>query len=245
MQGFYAVFFREVFLLFKRIGTMGYIMSSIISPFIYLFAFGFGLGKRVDVAGGYLPFLAGGIISITIMVNAFQQTSSSVSIGKFYYHIFQNLVLSPNSALQIIGGIIAGGIVRGILFGGLIFLMAGLVFNAVQFSWMIATGAVLGAFCFASLGTIVGLLVNHPDDVSFVNNFLIMPMTFFGGTFFPVDGLPPLLKGVITLFPIGALNRMCRSLVWDSTITQAALLLTGLGTIFCMISIFLFKRYSE
>ena len=90
-MGAYAVFSREMLMLYKKIGRMGYIFSSIISPFIYLFAFGYGLGNRVEVSGGYLPFLAGGIIAITIMVNAFQQTAGSVSVGRMYYHVFQSL----------------------------------------------------------------------------------------------------------------------------------------------------------
>ena len=111
-MGWYAVFSREVLILYKKIGQMGYVFSSIISPFIYLFAFGYGLGSRVEVAGGYLPFLAGGIIGITVMINAFQQTATSVSVGKMYYHIFQNLVLSPIRDFEVIFGIIGAGMLR-------------------------------------------------------------------------------------------------------------------------------------
>ena len=245
MSGCYAVFYREALMLYKRIGRMGYIFSSIISPFIYLFAFGFGLGKRVEVEGGYLPFLAGGIIAITIMINSFQQTASSISAGRTYYHIFQNLVLSPISDLAVIFGIAACGMMRGLFFGGLIYTMAWLVFDAAHFTLTILAGAVFGSFCFAALGIIVGLVVNQPDDVSFVNNFFIMPMTFFGGSFFPVDSLPGYLQVVVQLFPIGALNRLMRATAWSGEMTNAVLLLLALGICFTVIAVGKYRQYSE
>ena len=244
-MGWYAVFSREVLILYKKIGQMGYVFSSIISPFIYLFAFGYGLGSRVEVAGGYLPFLAGGIIGITVMINAFQQTATSVSVGKMYYHIFQNLVLSPIRDFEVIFGIIGAGMLRGIFFGGLIFIMAWLVFGAVSLHLSLLAGAVFGSFCFAALGVIVGLLVRQPDDVAFVNNFIIMPMTFFGGSFFPVDSLPAALRVLVMIFPIGALNRLMRSPVWDDSMLTASLVLVLLGLVFFWISVLLYRRYSE
>ena len=244
-MGWYAVFSREVLILYKKIGQMGYVFSSIISPFIYLFAFGYGLGSRVEVAGGYLPFLAGGIIGITVMINAFQQTATSVSVGKMYYHIFQNLVLSPIRDFEVIFGIIGAGMLRGIFFGGLIFIMAWLVFGAVSLHLSLLAGAVFGSFCFAALGVIVGLLVRQPDDVAFVNNFIIMPMTFFGGSFFPVDSLPEALRVLVMIFPIGALNRLMRSPVWDESMLTASLVLVLLGLLFFWVSVLFYRRYSE
>ena len=244
-MGWYAVFSREVLILYKKIGQMGYVFSSIISPFIYLFAFGYGLGSRVEVAGGYLPFLAGGIIGITVMINAFQQTATSVSVGKMYYHIFQNLVLSPIRDFEVIFGIIGAGMLRGIFFGGLIFIMAWLVFGAVSLHLSLLAGAVFGSFCFAALGVIVGLLVRQPDDVAFVNNFIIMPMTFFGGSFFPVDSLPAALRVLVMIFPIGALNRLMRSPVWDDSMLTASLVLVLLGLVFFWVSVLFYRRYSE
>lgn len=244
-MGFYAVFSREFLLLYKKIGRMGYIFSSVVSPFIYLFAFGYGLGNRVNVPGGYLPFLAGGIIAITVMVNSFQQTASSVSVGRMYYHIFQSLVLSPVRDAEVILGIVMAGMVRGLFFGAMIFLMAWSVFDAATLCLPLLLGAVLGSFCFASIGVIVGLVVSQPDDVAFVNNFLIMPMTFFGGSFFPVENLPLFAQHVVMFFPIGALNRLARSAVWRPELTQSALTLLGLGLVFFAAGVMLFRRYSE
>ena len=244
-MGVYAVFSRELLLLYKKIGRMGYIFSSIISPFIYLFAFGYGLGNRLDVPGGYLVFLAGGIIAITIMVNSFQQTASSISVGRMYYHIFQSLVLSPVRGAEVILGIVLSGMVRGVFFGTMIFLMAWGVFDAIVLRPTLVIGALLGSFCFAALGVIVGLLVSQPDDVAFVNNFLIMPMTFFGGSFFPVENLPRFAQHIVMFFPIGALNRIMRSVEWRPELWQSVWTLMGLGVLFFAAGVAIYRRYSE
>ena len=92
---------------------------------------------------------------------------------------------------------------------------------------------------------IVGLLVSQPDDVAFVNNFLIMPMTFFGGSFFPVENLPQFAQHIVMFFPIGALNRLMRSAVWAPDLWQSVLTLLGLGLLFFGVGVAIYRRYSE
>jgi len=244
-MGWYAVYSREMIILWKKIGRMGYVFSSIISPFIYLFAFGLGLGNRVNIDGGYLPFLISGIVGITVMMNAFQQTSSSVSVGRLYYRSFQSVVLSPVPIGEVIFGIVLAGAVRGVLFGGLIFTIAWLVFGVVNLSIIGFWGIMLGSFCFASLGVVVGMLVNNPDDVSLVNNFFITPMIFFGGSFFPLQNLPPWLATLATIFPIGAINTLLRALTWNVNTLWAASTLVLLTGCFFGWAAWLYQRYSE
>lgn len=241
-MNWYAVFYRECLMMKKKIGRLGHVFSSILSPFIYLFAFGYGLGNRVEVAGGYLPFLAGGMIAITVMTNSFGQTANSISTSKMYYHIFQNLVLSPIKDVEVMFGIVLAGMARGIFFGALLFLIANLFFQAVTLNLNLLLGFFFGSFCFASLGCIVGMKVARPDDVAFVNNFLIMPMTFFGGSFFPIENLPEIFRYIAMLFPIGALNKLMRS---QGDVLSSVILLFVLGSIFLWISVWLYRQYSE
>ena len=84
-----------------------------------------------------------------------------------------------------------------------------------------------------------------PDDVAFVNNFFIMPMTFFGGSFFPVENLPQGIQYVVMLFPVGALNRLMRSPVFTPDLLWEALLLLTLGFIFLAIAVNIYRRYNE
>ncbi|BBB89400.1 MAG TPA: ABC transporter permease [Methylomusa anaerophila] len=244
-MGWYAVFRREMKLLWKKVGKMGYVFSFLVSPFIYLFAFGLGLGGRVNVDGGYLPFLAAGIIGVTVMLNAYQQTASSISSGKYFRH-FQNIIVSPIPVGQVIFGIILAGVVRSLLFGALVFLVALLAFSVIGLNSMPAVaGVILGALCFSSLGVVVGMLVNNPDDISIVNNFFITPMTFFGGSFFPLHNLPVWLAAIMKLTPIASLNTMLRAASWQGDVWWAAGVMTGLTCIFYGWGVWLYTRYSE
>ena len=74
-MGWLAVYQREMVLMQKKIGKLGYVFSTLLFPLIYLFAFGWGIGGNISVEGGYVPFLAKGMVTITVMLNAFQQTA--------------------------------------------------------------------------------------------------------------------------------------------------------------------------
>ena len=245
-MGWYAVYSREMLLLRKKIGKMGYIFSTVISPFIYLLSFGMGLGGRVTVSGGgYLPFLASGIVSMTVIMNAFSQTATSISGGRLYYHNFQSIVLSPVRSGEVVFGVVLSGIVRGILFGGLVLAVARIVFGVGELTIMGVIGVVLGASCFSAMGTVAGLVVKQPDDVSLINNLFITPMVFFGGAFFPLQNLPPWLAIVAGILPIGAVNTLLRAPGWDSSVLAAAAILAALTVCFFSWSLWLYHRYSE
>jgi len=244
-MGWYAVFRREMKLLWKKVGKMGYVFSFLVSPFIYLFAFGLGLGGRVNVDGGYLPFLTSGIIGVTVMLNAYQQTASSISSGKYFRH-FQNVIVSPVPVKQAICGIILGGLVRSLVFGSMVLGVAWVVFQVNGLSSLIAVvGIILGALCFSSMGVVVGMLVNNPDDISIVNNFFITPMTFFGGSFFPLHNLPDWLATTMKIMPIASLNTMLRSPGFTYESLWAAGVMIVLTCLFYAWGVWLYKRYSE
>lgn len=198
-MGWYAVYRREMLLLWKKIGRMGYIFPSIISPFIYFFAFGLGLGGRVNVEGGYIPFLASGIIGMTVMTNGFQQTASSVSAGRLYFRHFHSLILSPVSHAAV-WGIVLAGMRRAVIFSSLILAVDFISFGAgIQSSTWFA-GILLGGFCFSSLGMVAGMLVRQVDDISLVNSFFITHDLFWRLVFSDTEfaSLAELFSGMVS-----------------------------------------------
>lgn len=104
-MSFLPVFQREMAMLVHRIGGLGYLFSGLLFPMIYLLAFGWGLGSRVEVAGGYIAYLAKGMLAIAVMMNGFQQTAISVSAARFYFRTFSVLRMSPVSDFGIVFGI--------------------------------------------------------------------------------------------------------------------------------------------
>ena len=179
------------------------------------------------------------------MLNAFQQTASSVSIGRLYLRTFHSVVLSPVKAWQVIFGLVLCGVTRGGLLGGLVFLVAWLAFDAGGINALAASGLIGGSFCFASMGVVTGLLVKNPDDVSMINNFFITPMTFFGGSFFPLQNLPPWLGTIAAVSPMGTLNTLLRAGSWQGEAAGALAMLLVLTAVFFVWSTWLYRRYSE
>ena len=168
-----------------------------------------------NIHGGYLPFLAKGMLSITVMMNAFQQTALSVSVGRFYFKTFQTLLLSPISAFQVILGITLAGVTRGFIAGGIIYIIAMVFFDVPMLNLWGFLGILLSAFCFGILGIAIGLWIKNPDALSSVINFIITPMTFFCGTFFPLYNLPDWLQIVVGILPLTLANNLLRTEVFS------------------------------
>lgn len=240
-----AVYNREMALLQKKMGKLGYIFSTVMFPLIYLFAFGLGIGSIVQVDGGYLAFLAKGMLSITVMMNAFQQTALSVSVGRFYFKTFQTLLLSPISSLQIIIGITFAGVTRGFIAGGLIYMVAMVFFDVPMISFAGIIGILLSAICFGLLGIAIGLWIKNPDALSSVINFIITPMTFFCGTFFPLTNLPAILQTIISVLPLTLANNLLRSSDFNMTVFVDILVLSIITVFLFVLSIYQLKNYHE
>ena len=244
-MGWLAVYQREMVLMQKKIGKLGYVFSTLLFPLIYLFAFGWGIGGNIAVEGGYVPFLAKGMVTITVMLNAFQQTALSVSMGRFYFGSFQTLMLSPISLKQIALGIVLGGMTRGILAGGCIYLIAMLIFDVPMLQMPGIVGVVLTAICFASVGIAVGMWVKNPDSLSLVINFLITPMTFFCGSFFPLNNLPAAVKGLVQILPLSLANELLRMSVWTMEAVSAMVLLLLMAVLMFFLGVYQLNQYTE
>ncbi|BAL82884.1 putative ABC transporter permease protein [Selenomonas ruminantium subsp. lactilytica TAM6421] len=211
LRGFSAVFYREMQMLISRIGGLGYLFSGLLFPMIYLLAFGWGLGDRVAVAGGYFAYLAKGMLAITVMMNGFQQTALSVSAARFYYRNFSTLRLSPISDSALVFGIALAGTVRALAAAAVIFLTARLFWGLEILSLPGLGGLVLTAFAFAAFGVAVGLSIKGQEQFSIIINFFITPMTFFCGSFFPVANLPDVVRQVVQYMPLSLTNQLLRA----------------------------------
>lgn len=214
-MNWWAVFRREMMVLKVKISKPGYVVSTLFYPLIYLFAFGLGLGRMVQMEGGYGAFLCAGMAGISVMSNSFQQTSISVSIGRVYFKTFQSLMVSPVPSGQVAIGLMLAGIVRGMFSSLLVYSIGAFFFGGWQLTWYGFIGLVLAAAVFSSLGTIAGMWAEGNDSLSIIQNFFMTPMIFFSGSFFPLDNLPWLLAVVMKALPLGMLNQLLRAKSFD------------------------------
>ncbi len=184
--------------------------SGLVSPLIYILAFGLGLGGAIDqvttppAGDTYLEFILPGMVALSSMVISFGGTTFSICGDRLFTKTFEEMLLYPVHPLALHLGKMMAGIVRGLMTAGSVILVA-ILFTGRFWSFinpLFLLLVVLNCAVFAGLGVIVGLNVKSLESVGLFNNFLIVPMSFLGGTFFDPAMLPPALKVIVYLLPL-------------------------------------------
>ena len=184
--------------------------AGLVSPLIYIVGFGLGLGSALDAtmkpAAGdnYLQFILPGMIALSSMTISFGGTTFSICGDRIFTKTFEETLLVPVHPLALYLGRMLAGIVRGLMTSCSVILVA-LIFTQKFGSFLnplFLLLVVLNCAVFAGLGVIVGLNVKSLESVGLYNNFLIVPMSFLGATFFDPATLPAALKGVVYLLPL-------------------------------------------
>ncbi|MFH7025167.1 MAG: ABC transporter permease [Heteroscytonema crispum UTEX LB 1556] len=184
--------------------------SGLISPLIYILAFGLGLGSSIRPGSGisgnydnYLQFILPGMVALSSMTISFGGTTFSICGDRLFTKSFEELLLVPVHPLALHLGKMLAGVVRGLMTSGSVILVALLFTGNWNFLHpLFLLLLVLNCAVFAGLGVIVGLTVRSLESVGLYNNFVIIPMSFLGGTFFDPGTLPPVLKAIVYFLPL-------------------------------------------
>lgn len=170
--------------------------------FILIFSIAVGSGRGAVMGVPFMTFLAPGILMMTVIQNAFANTSSSVMISKVQGNIVDTL-MPPLSAGEVMCGYMAGGMARGVLIAGLVALSLALALGMVPRHPLIALlFVVLGSAFMAALGLIAGIVANKFDQMAAITNFIVIPLAFLSGTFYSVDALPTALNRLTHANPV-------------------------------------------
>ena len=192
LRGWQVLLYKEI-LRFWKVGLQT-IAAPVLTAMLYLLIFGHVLGASVQVYPGvsYLAFLVPGLVMMSVLQNAFANSSSSLIQSKIMGNLVF-LLLTPLSHWGWFGAYLLSSILRGLVVG------AGVLAVAVWFAplqlvapWWIAVFAVLGAGLLASLGVVAGLWAEKFDQMATFQNFIIVPMTFLSGVFYSLHSLPSL-----------------------------------------------------
>ena len=191
MKGWRALFYKEILRFWKV--SFQTIAAPVLSAVLYLLIFGHVLEDRVQVYDQikYTSFLLPGLIMMSLLQNAFANSSSSMVQSK----IIGNLVfilLSPLGHWSWFSAYVLSAMVRGLAVGSGVLLVT-LYFVPLSFVYplWIVVFALLGAAMLATLGLIAGLWAEKFDQMAAFQNFVIMPMTFLSGVFYSIHSLPP------------------------------------------------------
>jgi ABC-2 type transport system permease protein len=192
--GFRTLVYKET-LRFWKVATQT-VAAPVLTAMLYLLIFGHALDGRVQVYAGvpYTAFLIPGLVMMSVLQNAFANSSSSLIQSK----ITGNLVfilLTPLSHWEIFSAYVLAAVVRGIAVGlGVLVITAWWAhLSFVAPLWIIAF-AFLGAAILGTMGLIAGIWAEKFDQLAAFQNFLIMPLTFLSGVFYSINSLPPVWK---------------------------------------------------
>lgn len=193
-----------------RVRLLQIAATGLISPLIYIVGFGLGLGSTLDTAmkpsagENYLQFILPGMVALSSMTISFTGTTFSICGERLYSKTFEEMLLLPVHPLALHLGKMLAGVVRGMMTSGSVILVA-ILFTGKVWSFLnplFLLLLVLNCAVFAGLGVIAGLNVKSLESVGLVNNFLIVPMSFLGATFFDPATLPVALKVIVYLLPL-------------------------------------------
>jgi ABC-2 type transport system permease protein len=188
--GVWTLYLKEVRRFWKVMTQT--VAAPVITTLLYLAIFALAIGKfRPDVHGvPFVEFLAPGLVMMTMIQNAFANTSSSILISKIQGNIV-DVLMPPLSAGELNVGIAMAGVTRGIVCGCATALaMLPFVHMGVAHLWAIVFFAVGASLMLALLGMLGGIWSEKFDHLQAVTNFIILPLTFLSGTFYSVTQLP-------------------------------------------------------
>jgi len=197
----WTLFYKEI-LRFGKVWLQT-VAAPLVTTLLYLVVFGHALGGRVSVYPGvsYTAFIVPGLMMMAVLQNAFANSSSSLIQAKVTGNIVF-LLLSPLGPSEIFVAMTAASIVRGVVVGLAILILALFYLHlpVIHPLWVLIF-TLLGAGGMGALGLIAGLWAEKFDQIAGFQNFLIMPLTFLAGVFYSVHSLPPAWRKISLINP--------------------------------------------
>jgi lipooligosaccharide transport system permease protein len=234
----------EVFKKFALTNILPYFAE----PVLYILALGYGLGLFVGQIGGmsYAAFLAPGIISSSIMFAASYECTYSTFVRLVFQNTFEAVLCTPLMPEDIVAGEVAWGATKSVISGVCIFivvLLMGLV--KPESILVILPITILVGLMFASLSMFFTSIMPNMDAFNYYFTLLVSPMFLFSGVFFPIDGMPAIVKTIAWFLPLThAVNiiRPAAQGIYSASFLPEILWMLVFTAIFYITSVVLMKR---
>lgn len=217
-----------------------------IAPLLYLTAFGWGLGRSIQLSSGsYLDFIVPGILALNSMNISFHSVIP-IHAERVYHKSLEEYLLSPIRLESFLIGKIFGAVLRSLIssaiivllakmFGAKIFLSAGLIFVLI-----------LNSVIFAEIGFYAAMKLSTYEEMTQVNTYILLPMSFMCGTFFSTSTLPDAVRFFVECLPLTQTSRLLRNLnSGGEIILEAVLILIFYAAIIFFISRKSFQKLYE
>lgn len=200
--GMWTLYLKEVRRFWKVMTQT--VAAPVITTLLYLAIFALAIGKfRPDIQGvPFIEFLAPGLIMMTMIQNAFANTSSSLLISKIQGNIV-DVLMPPLSPMELNIGIALAGVTRGLVCGAVTALaMLPFVDLGLAHLWALLFFAAGASLMMSLFGILGGVWSEKFDHLQAVTNFVLLPLTFLSGTFYSVTQLPDFAHSVTLWNPV-------------------------------------------
>ena len=192
-------------------------IPPLLEPLFYLLAFGIGMSVLVGNVAyrgtsiPYIQFIAPALISITIMYNAFFETTYSSYVRMYYQKTFHAIIATPLSLEEIITGEIVWGATKSVI-ATLIMMVVISAFGLIRYpaGLLLIPLSFVGGMAFGSLGMVCTGVVTGIDTFNLPIFLIITPMFLFSGTFFPIEAMPPGHQYIAHILPLSFLVSLAR-----------------------------------
>ncbi|MBW2474824.1 MAG: ABC transporter permease [Deltaproteobacteria bacterium] len=199
---FYTLLQKEI-RRFLRVASQT-LVTPVITASLYLFIFGATLGERISVLEGfsYAQFVIPGLILMGVINNSFSNVASSLFMSRYLGNIV-DLLVTPITPAQLILAYTLAAMLRGLAVGTIVWIISCL-FAPLPWAYPLAaiSMACLASFLFAQFGIIAAIHADNFDSLSMYTNFIILPLIYLGGVFYPISILPPLWAKLSHLNPL-------------------------------------------
>jgi ABC-2 type transport system permease protein len=194
MTGFRTLLYKELLRFWKV--SVQTVAAPVLSALLFLVVFGYALEGRLVHGIRYTDFLVPGLVMMSVLQNAFANSSSSLVQSKMTGNIVF-VLLPPITYLEFFGAYVLASMARGLAVGaGVLAVTVWFVELRLEAPWWALAFALLGAGLLGTLGLVAGILSDKIDQMAAFQNFVILPMTFLSGVFYSIRSLPELWQAL-------------------------------------------------
>lgn len=218
--------------------------TSLVTPILYLVAFGYGLGRDITMEGvSYMAFMIPGVVALTTVTSSFTTVANKLMVQKRFYESFDEMLLCPISKTSMILGKSILGVIKSSMCGVLMLALGYFLTDDMSITPALILCMLLSCLVFSLLGVAAGMIVPDLPRMNLFNSFVILPMTFLCGTMFSLDALPDAAGNAIRLLPLTHTSECLRAaaLGWEFPWVSLAVLI-GYGVLFYLLCLFALRK---
>lgn len=242
---FYTIVRKEVHR-FMRLWKQT-LLPPMITMFLYFLIFGQLVGAKVGNVSGqpYILFIAPGIIMLSMLTNTYANVSSSFFIEKFVRSV-EEMIYAPVYTISIVLGFMLAGALRGLIVGLGVYYVAHL-FIDINIAHLGVTMLIgfLATMCMAGVGLLNALYANHFDGINIIPTFVLTPLIYLGGVFFPISMLPNFWQTISWFNPLAYIISAFRYALTDHSVVHLPYVISAITALLILIIVFCVNKINR